>query len=154
MFPEANSVRLGFKIRVFEYGNTHRTVEGLKVLSALVPHVPGYFHSVAYRVETAGRVFFYSGDSGFSRKLIRLARFADLALCEMSVSRKMLKLQGPRPNHLSAFECGLVAARAGVKKLVLAHLYDNDKPKVIKQDVKKIFNGQLVISKDSQVVKF
>lgn len=95
----------------------------------------------------------YSGDSGFSEKLITSARNADIAVVEASVSSKMFEELGPRPNHLSPYECGLIAAKAGVKKLVLSHLYDTATKGQIVKEARKNFSGKIIVSRDLEVVR-
>lgn len=143
-----------YKILVSEYANTAKLVNNIRVKTRVVPHVPHHFHSVAFRVETGGKKIFYSGDSGFSEILIELAKGADIAICEMSISPRMFSELGARPNHLSAFECGVIAKRAKAKKLVLMHLYDNASAAEIKSEVRKSFGGPVVISKDLQKIEF
>lgn len=78
-----------------------------------------------FRVEYAGQVVAYSGDTGPSDALVDLARDADLFLCEASfLDRPDL----PTNLHLTAREAGEHAARAGVDRLVLTHLVPWNKP--------------------------
>jgi ribonuclease BN (tRNA processing enzyme) len=145
MFPERVEQ---YPIYVLEYLNTKRSFPGFKVVSRAVPHAPHFFQAVSYRVEIGPKVLMYSGDSGWSSELVKLAKKADVALLEASVSSKIYRSLGPRPNHLSAYECGLVAAKAVVKRLVLVHLYGIDSEKQIRQAVRKNYFGKLFLAKD------
>jgi ribonuclease BN (tRNA processing enzyme) len=58
----------------------------------------------------------YSGDTDESDSLAELARGADLLVCEASNPFKV-------PGHLTPAEAGRLAARAGVKRLLLTHFY-------------------------------
>lgn len=83
---------------------------------ARVAH-PG--EAYALRVEHAGRVLVYSGDTGPSTALVELAREADLLLCEASF------LDGddnPPDLHLTGREAGEHATGAGVGRLLLTHV--------------------------------
>ena len=71
-----------------------------------------------FRLETAGRVLAYSADTGETGVLARLARQADLLLCEASF------LDGPGlpPDlHLTARQAAEHAARAGTARLMITH---------------------------------
>lgn len=86
---------------------------GLFIRSAPTNHIPG---SLAYRLEADGGSLVYSGDTDVSDSLAALARSADLLLLECAKPYKI-------PGHLTPAEAGRLAARAGVKRLVLTHFY-------------------------------
>lgn len=71
------------------------------------------------RITAGGRTLTYSADSGVSDELVKLARDADVFLCEASY------LDGddnPPDIHLTGKEAAEHANRAGVGKLLLTHL--------------------------------
>ncbi|WP_214106552.1 MBL fold metallo-hydrolase [Acrocarpospora catenulata] len=80
-----------------------------------------------FRVSHGGRSVVYSGDTGESPELVRLAKEADLLLCEASfVDLPNL----PVDLHLSGRQAAEHAAKAGVGQLVLTHLvpwFDHDR---------------------------
>ena len=96
-----------------------------------------------FRVEHAGWRLAYSGDTGESDALVRLAEGADLLLCEASF------LDGPdiRPNlHLTARQAAEHAARAGVGQLVLTHLVPwNDRNRTL-AEADGIYPGPLSLA--------
>ncbi len=105
-----------FEVRVAEAA-VHFDFLGTDVHSAATVHsdqVP----SVAYRFEQGGRSAVFSGDCDYDEAVIRLARGADVLVVDCSFP-DMLKVAG----HLSATECGRVAAGAEVKSMILSHLY-------------------------------
>jgi ribonuclease BN (tRNA processing enzyme) len=77
-----------------------------------------YLNSVAYRFEQANRSLTLSGDCDYDSGIIALSREADLAVLDCSFPHA-LKVEG----HLSATQCGEIAEQAGVKRLILSHLY-------------------------------
>ncbi|GAA1687155.1 MBL fold metallo-hydrolase [Kribbella yunnanensis] len=82
----------------------------------MVHPVPAY----AIRVEHAGKVLVYTGDTGPNDALVELARGADLLLSEAA-------LQDENPNnptdlHLTPSDAGEHAKKAGAKKLVITHV--------------------------------
>jgi ribonuclease BN (tRNA processing enzyme) len=103
---------------------------GTTVTSCLVDHEtirPAF----AYRFDTRGRSIVISGDTRYSDDLVALAKGADLLIHEAIYAPTIPQMAGEnaptladhlRRSHTSAEEVGLVAARAGVKKLVLSHL--------------------------------
>lgn len=94
--------------------------------------------AVAYRVDVAGRSFVYSGDTGPTRQLEKLARGADILFSEVadvpSITASLRTLLPGAPaeridamgrnmaiNHLEPEAVGQVAASAGVHRVVLTH---------------------------------
>jgi ribonuclease BN (tRNA processing enzyme) len=86
---------------------------GLVIKSAPTNHIEG---SLGYRVEAEGQALVYSGDTDESDSLVALAREADLLVLEAANPFKV-------PGHLTPQEAGRLAARAGVKRLLLTHFY-------------------------------
>jgi ribonuclease BN (tRNA processing enzyme) len=82
-------------------------------------HVNHPVETYAMRLSAGGRTLAYSADTGVSDALVKVARDADLFLCEASY------LDGddnPPDIHLTGKEAAEHAARAGVDRLVLTHL--------------------------------
>jgi ribonuclease BN (tRNA processing enzyme) len=87
--------------------------------SVTVDRVNHPVETYGVRVEHGGRVLAYSADTAACEALSRLAKNADLFLCEASY------LDGednPPDLHLTGRDAGEIAARAGVANLVLTHL--------------------------------
>jgi ribonuclease BN (tRNA processing enzyme) len=84
--------------------------------------VPAY----AFRIEAAGTVLAYTGDTGPTEALLELAEGADLLLAEASFRDGD---DNPASLHLTGAQAGEVAARAGARRLVLTHVppwHDSD----------------------------
>lgn len=96
------------------------------------------FVSLSYRFDMQGRSIVYTGDTGPSANVERLAAGADLLLCEiMDPDAALARLKADHPGmpdaiwamvsrhfhdeHMSPLEVGKLAGRAGVKALVLTH---------------------------------
>ncbi len=135
-----------FKVETYHDGD-QKEFNGLKVKTRVVPHVE-YFTNVAFRVEKDQESFVYSGDCGYNQSLIELAQGADILLCEMCIPSS----QAGRPNHLSPLECGQIAAQAGVRTLVVFHLYDNIPEAEARAEIGKHFSGKVVIPQDLEQV--
>jgi len=125
--------------------------EDYRVLSAPVEHgIPG----VAYRVETKESAVVISGDTRFSESLIELARGADLLIHECSFPDDMAEF-ARETNHATPSEVGAVANEAGVKKVVLTHLFPQTKgkEKEMVKSVKNKFSGEVIASHDLLEIK-
>lgn len=70
------------------------------------------------RIEAEGRTLAYTADTGTGCDLVGLAAGANTLLAEAT-------FQGtdkPAPHHLTAYEAGDIAHRAGVERLILTHI--------------------------------
>lgn len=72
-----------------------------------------------FRIEVAGTVLAYTGDTGPTDALLDLARDADLLLAEASFRQGD---DNPPHLHLTGVEAGELATKAGAKRLVLTHV--------------------------------
>jgi ribonuclease BN (tRNA processing enzyme) len=138
------------------------------------PGSPGYgkYKSYAYRFDTPDRSVVFTGDTGPSDAIAALAKGADLLVSEVTASIddykeqqiKAGRWQAMTPEqqagsirhmteeHLLTEEVGKMAARAGVKTVVLTHLPGTGNPKEdykrFAEDVKKQFSGPVLIAND------
>ena len=101
-------------------------------------------NSIAYRLEDDGKVLVLSGDCDYDKGIVELSREADLLVLDCSCP-DALKF----PGHLSAGECGRVGSEAGVKRLLLSHLY----PVVGAEDTRleecrAVFSGDVQLAED------
>ena len=118
--------------------------ENLRVLAVTNTHyhfpagsaAARFSRSYAYRIETPGRTFVYTGDTGPSAHVERLARGADVLVSEVIDTTQALAQRRAqaspaalralaehlRQDHLTPTEVGKLAAAAGVKQVVLTHL--------------------------------
>lgn len=150
--------------------------EHVKVSAILVDHyhqadgsVSNAARSYAFRIEAKGRSLVYSGDTGPSAGLERLARGADLLVCEVidrdAVAGTLARLNLPAParaafmrhidlDHLTPEQVGAVAARAGVKALVLTHLAPGrSEPGADARDIARVgkeYTGPVTVAHDGQ----
>jgi len=139
------------------------------------PGSPAYgkYKSYSYRFETSDRVVVFSGDTGPSEALTDLAKGADLLVTEVTfptaeeakaqqVRTGQWALRTPEEQtsylrhnaeeHLRPEEVGKVAARAGVKTVVLTHLpatgNPNDSYERFVAEVNKNFAGRVLVAHD------
>ncbi len=109
---------------------------GVRVTAILVQHAP-VFPAFAYRFDTPSGSVVFSGDTGPCDNVVRIAEGADYLVHEVIdltfVAGRIAKLPN-RDNilnhltesHTSPEDAGRIAARAGVKTLVLSHLVPGD----------------------------
>jgi ribonuclease BN (tRNA processing enzyme) len=144
----------------------------------LTPANPGYakHKSYAYRFETPDKVIVFTGDTGPSQSVERLAEGADMLVSEVLVvddqvavwkrngawdklplERQLGVVKHLNEEHLSPDEVGKLASRAHVKSVVLTHLIltGNDDADMHHADmhhyvdsVKKFYSGPVEIAKD------
>lgn len=100
--------------------------------------------SLGYRVTARdGTSIVYSGDTDVCENLVTLARDAALLICESALP-DATKV----PGHLTPCLAGEMAARAGVKKLVLTHFYPECDAVDIAAECRKTYQGPLVVAED------
>jgi ribonuclease BN (tRNA processing enzyme) len=131
-----------FDVQVTEVGAVF-DLSGLRISTTPTVH-SNYLNSVAYRFEMAGKSLVVSGDCDYDAGIIQHARDADVLVLDCSFP-DALKVTG----HLSAGQCGQVAAMANVHRLVLSHLY----PVVVDQDsriveARAVFKGNIRLAED------
>jgi ribonuclease BN (tRNA processing enzyme) len=132
----------GFALTIHEImpGATLDLGDGVRLGATKVPHTD---ESVAYSISRGARRVVYTGDTGYDPMLAEWARGADVLVCECSLPRELAI-----PEHMTPEECGVLAAAALPKHLVLTHLY----PPVERIDVRAVvaahFAGFVSIAHD------
>ena len=104
-------------------------------------------NSVAYKFKEQDKSLVISGDCDFDENLVKFSKNSDILLLECSFPNSM-KVEG----HLIPKECGLIAKNAGVKKLILTHLYPTS-PEIIRlRQTKRIFKNT-ILARDLMKIK-
>jgi ribonuclease BN (tRNA processing enzyme) len=130
----------------------------VRVTAAIVEHplVPIAF---AYRFDCPDRSIVFSGDTRPSDHLVALARNADVLVHEVLLPSRLSPdipsavRQHIMASHTTAEDAGRVAARAGVKTLVLNHLVPTEPPAPDEEWIapaREHFNGRIVLAHDLQ----
>jgi ribonuclease BN (tRNA processing enzyme) len=135
--------------------------ERVKVTSARVPH-PEIKDAFAYRFDGPDRSIVISGDTAPSYAVVALAKGADVLVHEVLHGERVRNTPPPTSNaatilkhvlaaHTSNEVVGEIAAKAGVKKLVLSHFVPDD-PSITDEmwlaPIRKQFSGEIVLGKD------
>ena len=153
-------------------GNPHPAMEPftffeddlIRVSATLVDHAP-VFPALAYRFDTDDGSVVFSGDTGPSKNLIRLARGADVLVHEV-IDKAWPESLFPEPRteaqeglyrhlieaHTVIEDVGGIAQEAGVGTLVLSHLVPGNRPDKVWARSGAGFDGRLVIGHDLDVI--
>jgi ribonuclease BN (tRNA processing enzyme) len=91
------------------------TIGGLTVTPFPAVH-PSGAPPFMLRIEVAGRTIAFSGDTGWTEALFRLAEGADLLICECSTFAR------PHPYHLDYVTLAARRGELGCRRLILTHL--------------------------------
>jgi ribonuclease BN (tRNA processing enzyme) len=131
----------------------------------------GKYKSYSYRFETPGRVVFFTGDTGPSDAVVELAKGAELYVTETTSPDDVVELfkrngawQAKTPSeqegflrhmheeHVTPEDIGKMAAKAGVKAVVMTHIGPSADPNDDYQryvtEAKKYFSGPITLTKD------
>jgi ribonuclease BN (tRNA processing enzyme) len=137
------------------------------------PGTPPYgkYKSFSYRFDTPGRLFLFTGDTGWSDAVVALAKGVDVLVTEVtdtddvialmkrngawqakSASEQEGWLRHMHEEHVTPEEVGKLAASAGVKIIVMTHLSPspdvNDDFARYALAAKKHFSGTVLVAKD------
>ena len=163
--PEPAQVYRDERVTVSSVENTHFP----EASKARMP-----YRSLSYRFDCPGRSIVFSGDTAYSAGLVKLARGADVFVCEaievasMRQAFERMVANGAYADnpegvwehivatHTSTAEAGRMAAEAGVKLLALSHLVPGAlqtiSDKVYIAGVRQHFDGKVVVGKDLMVL--
>ena len=120
-------------------------VNGLRFRFVPAVHsLPAYSFSVQHKESK----LVYSGDTARSGELVDLAGGAGLFLCEASgLDDDLGYLKG---SHLTAREAGEVAREAGLKRLLITHLWPEYDPEELARQAGEGFGGQVMAAQEGE----
>ncbi len=123
------------------FGTEPTPVAGFTVTAARVDH-PCEAYGV--RVERDGRALCYTGDSGPCDALVRLADGVDTLLAEASWTNSPDR---PPHLHMSGRQAGELAAKAGVRRLVITHVTPWTDKSAVLAEARGAFTGDVVLAR-------
>lgn len=136
--PPENLVRL-FELPVGE-ASAFRCGEAM-VKTGPIPHTP---ESLGYRItEPGGATVVVTGDTDYGAELVDLAHGSDLLITECSFPNGM-----KRDGHLTPSLAGRAAREAGVKSLVLTHIYPEAENHDLVAEATLEFSGTVTLACD------
>ena len=107
--------------------------------------------AVSTRIEVDGQALVYSGDTAGGPELVRIARGADLFLCEATWAGDAADY--PPGIHLTAREAAQVAVDAEVRKLVLTHIAGGTDRDRVLHEAREVFDGPVELAEDLAVYR-
>ena len=116
--------------------------EKLKVWGSQVCHM---IPAMGLRFEIPEFRLAYSSDTGPCAAVVRLADKAEILIHEAS---------GSSDGHSSAAEAGMIATRAGVKKLILIHYPPRIDPELLVAEAQSTFSGDVIVAEDLVTLSF
>ncbi|MDP3979982.1 MAG: MBL fold metallo-hydrolase [Chlamydiota bacterium] len=150
-FEKLTEVYLGwitpqtFALNVIEMKGSLIHFLDMSVRAVPVVHNP---ESVAYRFEESQYSAAFSGDSDMCDGLVEVAKESDIYFIECSFPD-----QNKKRGHLTASEVAHVACLAKPKKLVLTHIYPQNDNVSILNDIKKDYDGEVILAMDNMIFK-
>jgi ribonuclease BN (tRNA processing enzyme) len=99
--------------------------------------------SIAYRIEVDGKSVVFTGDADYDNGLIGFSEGADLIVADSSYLQRD-KIKG----HMTPGECGRLASKAGVKRLLLSHIYPVGDEEEFLREAMGVFDGEVDIARD------
>ncbi len=129
-----------FSIQIIEIENK-MDYPPFHVLAAKTIHSE---NSIAFRFEYKNKSIVITGDADYDNGIIELSKNSDILIADCSFPESM-KVSG----HMTPQECGLVAKKAGVKKLVLSHLHTLPFPDECRlEECRQVFKGDVILAED------
>jgi ribonuclease Z len=117
-----------------------------------VPHAQPYLTCLALRLDTDAGSLVYSGDTGPSEALERLAQNCDVLIHMCSYKSGTVDNEATQRGTSGHMEAARAAAAAGARRLVATHIYDQfDRPGVREQiiaEMAKVYPGVIVLGED------
>ena len=100
---------------------------------------PHQLKTYSSKIECNDFVIVYSADTGYeNNKLETFSKNADLLICESTYLRNQFKSSD---NHLYAYEAGMIAKSANVKKLLLTHFWPEIDKQIYVDEAKELFEN-------------
>lgn len=107
-----------------------------------------FVDALSLRFEAFGRALVFSGDTDVCDALVELSRGADTVLYDCSLPRS-----AKVPGHMTAWDCGRVAAEARAGTLVCTHINPVFAPGALTAEVREAgFAGRVIEARDGMVI--
>lgn len=142
--------KLGFSLSFVEIeSDSEIELEKAALTFAKASHIES---SYAVRIDCGSKSVVYSGDSGYSEDIVKLAKDADLLIHEAYTSEKMRE-EKKWKHHSSFFSAGICASKSGCKRLAIVHVLRSSRDKkLMEKEVKEAYNGPVIIPDDLDVI--
>jgi ribonuclease BN (tRNA processing enzyme) len=142
-------MRRVFDVREVEPGSEFETGP-LRISTRLLPH---WVPNSGLRIQADGLVLAYTGDTGPSPDIERIAKDADLLVTEASWLDEERAPGGPAPYHLTARQAAEHALRAGAKRLLLSHFWPGLDRDVSRQQAAEAYRDEPIVAREGLAVE-
>ncbi|GAA3688742.1 MULTISPECIES: cyclic nucleotide-degrading phosphodiesterase [Gordonia] len=122
-------------------------LDGVEIVPTKVNHPPETFGMRLTGPD--GQVIAYSGDTAMCDEVVDVAAGADIFLCEATWTHA--PDERPPNLHLSGYEAGQIATKAGVRSLALTHLAPWFDAEAILSEARSTFSGPVDLVRPGQV---
>jgi len=136
-----------YELIIKELEDDEMDLGAFKVKSLPVVHAG--LNALAYRFEFEDGTIAYSGDTDVCDNAVKIAEGADLYLIEAAYPDQY-KVQG----HLTPRTAGQIAQSAGVKRIVLTHMYEVCDSYDMRSQAKEVFQGDVIVGEDLMRIIF
>lgn len=99
--------------------------------------------------DNVGKIFAYTGDTGWSENLLELVDGVDYLLIECSYPNQLRKT-----GHLTPGEIGEIVQQARVKNIILTHFYPEINPQTVLQQIQAQYQGNYIIGHEGLQIDF
>ena len=99
--------------------------------------------SIAYRLDTDRGSFVYTGDTGYAKSVVELARGAETVLIDCTFPDER-----PFPGHLTPSGVARIASEAGVGRVVLTHISPQAERLDLVSEVARGYAGEVMVAED------
>lgn len=140
--PEDPGMSAEFDFRTYTEG---LTIGPFEVEALTVDHPVDAF---GLRITCGGRTLAYTGDTGPCETLHRLAVDADVLLAEASFRESD---DNPESIHLTGMDCGRLAAKTNVGRLVITHVPPWFDPKEMVAEAESVWDGPVDLAVHGRV---
>lgn len=100
------------------------------------------------RIDAFGKSLVYTADTKYNEKLIEFCKDVDLLISEAT----FLKGQNCTPGHMYAWEAGMLARNANVKKLMLTHFWPEIDKQLYVEEAKEYFKNTVAAREGKKFV--
>ena len=121
---------------------THNMTTTIGNLSFTFCEMTHSVQSFAMAVESNGKKLVYTGDSNMNEAIAKFSKSADLLVADTGLLDKDKK-DNAAP-HLTAEEVGEIAAKAGVKKLILSHIRPGYKEEDLVKEAARYYKNPMI----------
>ncbi|WAM33114.1 MBL fold metallo-hydrolase [Caldicellulosiruptor morganii] len=112
------------------------------------------YKSFAIRIEEDGKIFVFSGDTGYKEDFINFCTGADLLLLNSAYTdEEVEKIEESKRYHMSPRQAAAIAKKAGAKLLVLTHLKPECDEKRHLESAKEVFENT-VLATQKRIIEF